>query len=201
MATKREIELIPEEIEEARRQARKFRIIRLICFGFLGAAGLVVFLLLSAVTAESVALRGLEKEVSEKRAEIDSLADIEKKVIGLADKNNALNEIFLNRSYYSIFLEALNTSTPSGIFVSTLSVGKTKGTIDLNGEALGYNQLAQFLRNLVDENLGGTIFTKAALSSVTADANSGKSRFVVSLSMPEDAIQEGWDFFSLPETE
>lgn len=168
------------------------RTFRLLGFGSLGLSVLIMVLLLSLVGAQTVQVNNLRRQVSEKETRIGELVAIEEKVVGLADKNNALTQIFGERDYYSILLEALRESIPAGVDVTGLSTSQGEVTVGLSGEIRGYIALAQFLRNLVDPEKGGSLFTQAGLTSVTFDRSSGKAKFVAEVTVVEDGLKKGW---------
>jgi len=193
MAERREIELIPRELEEARKQEKLLQTARLVGFGFLGLSFLVIFLILSIVGAQTVLISNLHRQISEKEARISELSTVEEKVVGLADKNAALTQIFSGRSYFSILLKTLETSIPQGIAITTLSTSQTEEVVALSGETRSYGDLAKFLRNLVDPEKGGSLFTQVALTSVVLEPTTGKAKFVAEATTVEGGLKKGWE--------
>lgn len=193
MLERREIELLPEEIEAARRRERELRTYRLIGLGFLGLAILVLVLLLSLIGGQTLLVNNLRRQISDKEARIGELAAVGEKVVGLADKNAALIQIFSGRSYYSILLETLKTSIPQGIVITNLSTSQTEKVVNLSGETRSYGDLAKFLRDLVDPKKGGSLFTQVALTSVVLEPTTGKAKFVAEVTVAEGGLQKGWE--------
>lgn len=197
---RREIELIPKELEEARKRGKLLRTSRFVGFGFLGLSILVAVLILSVVGAQTVTRNNLRRQISEKEARVSELSAVEEKVVALADKNTALTQIFSGRSYYSILLEALKKSIPSGVKVIGLSASaelssasQAETVVGLSGETLSYTVLATFLRNLVAPEKGGSLFTQAGLTSVTFDPTKGTAQFVVEVTLMESGLKKGWE--------
>jgi len=193
MMERREIELIPKELEEKREREKRLRTARFVGFGFLGLSVLVTVLILSVVGAQTVLRDNLLRQISGKEARLSELASTEEKVVALADKNVALTRIFSGRSYYSILLEALEKSVPSGIEVTGLSASQAEATVELSGEIQSYTELAIFLRNLVDPGKGGSLFTQAALTSVTFDPTKGTALFIAEVTLMENGLKKGWE--------
>lgn len=190
---KREIELIPREIEEAEREKKGLRAVRLIGFGVLGLSILAVALLSSVVGGQMLLAKNLQGKISEKEAKIDELAATEEKVTALADKSGALTQIFRERRYYSILFEALAGSIPMGIEVTGVSAEAAKTVVGLSGETQSYLDLAKFLENLVDPALGGSVFAEVALTSVTFDPNKGVAQFAAEVTVLEASLEKGWE--------
>lgn len=193
MVEKREIELIPREIEEAKKEEKGLRTARLIGFGVLGLSILAVVLLSSVVGGQMLLAKNLQGKISEKEIRIGELAATEEKVVALTDKNAALSQIFSERSYYSILLEALAKSVPQGITVTGLSAIQTGTKVGLSGETRSYLDLARFLKNLVDPEKGGSLFTQAGLTSVVFDPTKGTAQFVAEATVLETSLKKGWE--------
>lgn len=193
MVERREIELLPEEIEAARKHEKGLRTYRLIGLGILGLAILVLVLLLSLIGGQALLVNNVRRLISEKEAQIGELATTEEKIVGLADKNAALTQIFSARSYYSILLETLRKSVPQGIAITTLSAAQTGEAVNLSGETRSYGDLAKFLKNLVDPKKGGSLFTQVALSSVVLEPTTGKAKFVAEATVVEGGLKKGWE--------
>jgi len=189
MAERKEIELIPKEVEAAREQKRKLRTARLIGFGVLGFAVLALVLLLSLIGGQALIVNNLRRQVSEEEARIAELASVEEKVLGLEGKNTALTQIFSRRSHYSILLRALQKSVPRGITIASLSAAQGKTVVDLSGTTKSYGDLAIFLRNLVDSKKGGSLFTEAALTSVALDPTLGVAKFIIVVAMQGNGLK------------
>jgi len=193
MVERREIELIPRELEEARKQEKLLGTARLVGFGFLALSILVIFLILSIVGAQTVMINNLRRQVGEKGARIGELSTVEEKVVGLSNKNIALTQIFGARSYHSILLQALKKSIPAGIRLNGLSASKTEATVGISGETQSYTELATFLKNLVDPEKGGSLFTQAGLTSVSFDPTKGTAQFVAEVVIIEGGLKKGWE--------
>lgn len=190
---RREIELIPREPEEAIKREKRLRTFRLAGFGFLGLSALILALLLSITGGQTVVTNNLRRQISEKEAQIGELSATEEKVVGFTDKNDALTQIFRERSHYSILLEALKGSIPSGVEVTGLSTSQAETTVGLSGEVQSYTELATFLKNLVDPAKGGSLFTQAGLTSVTFDPTKGTAQFVAEVVIMEGGLKKGWE--------
>lgn len=193
MAERKEIELIPKEVEATRERERKIRTSRLVGFGFLGLSVLILALLLSLIGAQTVMVSSIRRQISEKEARIGELAATEDKVVALTDKSNAMTQIFSGKSYYSVLLEALQKSIPSGVEVTGVSASETEATVGLSGETQSYIDLAKFLENLVDSAMGGSIFTQVALSSVSFDPTTERAQFVAEATVVKANLKKGWE--------
>lgn len=190
---RREIELIPREIEEAKKEEKGLRAVRLIGFGILGLSILIAVVLSSVAGGQMLLTKNLQGKISEREARIGELTAIEEKVGSLADKNDALTQIFRGRRYYSVLYEALEKSIPSGIEVTGTSADAAKSVVGLSGKTQSYLDLAKFLENLVDPALGGAVFTEVALTSVVFDPEKGEAQFAAEAKVLEASLEKGWE--------
>jgi len=159
-------------------------------FGVLGASLGLSLLLWGGVGIQTTRLTSLEEAVGEQTSKVVAFAETEEMVLGLAAKSAVLRKIFTERDYFSLLLEAMEKSTPPGLTVTGLSARRDEARVTISGETLGYVELADFLKNLVNVNLGGTLFTEAALTSVTLDPASGKVDFVAEVTMRRNGLKK-----------
>uniref|UniRef100_A0A832E0L1 PilN domain-containing protein n=1 Tax=candidate division WWE3 bacterium TaxID=2053526 RepID=A0A832E0L1_UNCKA len=179
MAERKEIELIPKEIEAAKSREARLRQIRLAGFGFFLLSFLIAGGIFAFSWSLSTQLKDLQQESAKQVAQIAQFADVESKVLGLADKSLALTEILTQRDYFSIAVEAVEASRPAELKVTGLTIQKDKTLITINGETANYIVLAAFLQNLLDIQKGGTLFTDVGLSSVNLNSAKGTAEFVI----------------------
>ncbi len=192
MAEEHRIELIPREIEEARKRAVLVRSLRVLGLGLLTLTVMVTAALFSVVQAQKSSLRNIQQQVAAKKAALADLADTEIKVAGLTDKTKALIYIFDNRNYYSLLLEALSKGTPAGVSITDLTAAST-GEISLTGEVLDYTSLANFLRDMVDPEKGGSLFTEVGLTSVSFNPSTGTAQFTAEAEVVKNGLRGGWE--------
>lgn len=190
MVEKKEIELIPKEIEAAKAReslVRRFRLAGVIFFLF----ALLVFGGLFAFSwTLSTQLTELGQDAAVEEAQIAQFAEIESKVLGLTDKSAALTKILTTRDYFSIALSAVSISRPSNLRVTGIITAQTdKNVITINGETPSYVTLANFLQNLVDSKKGGVLFTEAVLNSVNLNNATGKAEFVIEATVKRDGLK------------
>ncbi|MEX0587472.1 MAG: hypothetical protein WD940_01280 [Patescibacteria group bacterium] len=189
MVEKREIELIPKEIEAAKTReslVRKFRLGTIFFFlvSLLAFGGIFAF----SWTLSS-RLTELEQDAAVEETQIAQFSEIESQVLGLADKSAALNKILAERDYFSIALSATEASRPSNLRVAGLTVQKDKDTVTINGETQTYVILAAFLQNLVDPAKGGVLYTNAVLNSVNLNSSKGTAEFVIEATIKKNGLK------------
>jgi Tfp pilus assembly protein PilN len=189
MAERREIELIPKEIEAAKSRDTLVRRIRLISFLFFLASLLVSGGIFAFSMNLSTKLADLEEESARQIAQISQFAGIEAKVLGLEDKSSALTKILTQRDYFSIASAAVETSRPVNLKVTGVTIQKDSTSITINGETASYVTLAAFLQNLVDETKGGKLFTDVSLSSVNQNASKGTAEFVIEATTKKNGLK------------
>ncbi|HLD96315.1 MAG TPA: PilN domain-containing protein [Patescibacteria group bacterium] len=189
MVERKEIELIPKEIEAAKSKDTLVRRVRL--FGFLFfLVSLTIFGGIFAFRLSlATRLAGLEEDSAREVASIAQFAEVESKVLGLENKSAALTKILAQRDYFSSVLAAVAASQPANLKVTGVTIQKDSVLITINGETASYVTLASFLQNLVDDGKGGKLFTSVLLSSVNQNNAKGTAEFVIEATTKKDGLK------------
>ena len=188
MIERREIELIPQEIEAAKGQEVLLRKFRLVSFGFFFLTLLIFGGIFAYRLSLSAQLDNLKQQSASEVAKIAQYADVESKVLGLTYKSSAVDKILSQREHFSIALAAVSASQPSGLKVTGVDVTRGENTATIKGESANYVILAAFLRNLVDSGKGGKLFAEAVLSSVTLNSSKSRAEFVIEATMIKNGL-------------
>jgi len=188
MVERREIELIPKEIEAAKGQEVLLRKFRLASFGFFFLTLLIFGGIFAFRLSLSAQLDNLKQQSASEVAKIAQYADVESKVLGLTYKSSAVDKILSQREHFSIALAAVSASQPSGLKVTGVDVTRGENTATIKGESANYVILAAFLRNLVDSGKGGKLFAEAVLSSVTLNSSKSRAEFVIEATMIKNGL-------------
>ena len=188
MIERREIELIPKEIEAAKGQEVLLRKFRLVSFGFFFLTLLIFGGIFAYRLSLSAQLDNLKKQSVSEVAKIAQYADVESKVLGLTYKSSAVDKILSQREHFSIALAAVSASQPSGLKVTGVDVTRGENTATIKGESANYVILAAFLQNLVDSGKGGKLFAEAVLSSVTLNNSKSRAEFVIEATMIKNGL-------------
>ena len=188
MIERREIELIPQEIEAAKGQEVLLRKFRLVSFGFFFLTLLIFGGIFAYRLSLSAQLDNLKKQSVSEVAKIAQYADVESKVLGLTYKSSAVDKILSQREHFSIALAAVSASQPSGLKVTGVDVTRGENTATIKGESANYVILAAFLQNLVDSGKGGKLFAEAVLSSVTLNSSKSRAEFVIEATMIKNGL-------------
>lgn len=184
---KLDINLVPQEITKQFRIKERRR-----SFNFLGIAafGVILFLtgalLLVRITLNRSHRSLLVLKQQEER-KIKDLQVVEGKALELERKVTSLGSIFEERRHYSYLLDVLSESTPEGVIATSLAVG-LGSEIGLEGEADSYVALAKFLVSLLEEDLGGKLFSQMELKAAGLDERTGKIRFTLTLNLKEGGL-------------
>jgi hypothetical protein len=188
MIERREIELIPKEIEAAKGQEVLLRKFRLASFGFFFLTLLIFGGIFAYRLSLSAQLDNLKQQSAGEVAKIAQYADVESKVLGLTYKSSAVDKILSQREHFSIALAAVSASQPSGLKVTGVDVTRGENTATIKGESANYVILAAFLQNLVDSGKGGKLFAEAVLSSVTLNSSKSRAEFVIEATMIKNGL-------------
>ena len=188
MTERREIELIPQEIEAAKGQEVLLRKFRLVSFGFFFLTLLIFGGIFAYRLSLSAQLDNLKQQSASEVAKIAQYADVESKVLGLTYKSSAVDKILSQREHFSIALAAVSASQPSGLKVTGVDVTRGENTATIKGESANYVILAAFLQNLVDSGKGGKLFAEAVLSSVTLNSSKSRAEFVIEATMIKNGL-------------
>jgi len=192
MVEKGKIELIPEEVIGEKKKEKVQRLANAGGVLFLIICALVTVGLLAVLSAQKSALSNVQKQVAAKQAELSSMVDMEKKIIGLDTKSSTLTSVLSERRYYSLLLDALEKSLSYGVSIVSLGID-SNNTIGITGEVQSYDNLAAFLRDAVDPEKGGSLFEEVILSSVNFSATGGAIQFNATISFPAEALKGGWE--------
>lgn len=190
MAEKSTIELIPQEVEAARGRGLLLRRLRLYGFGFFALSILVSGGLFAFSWSISTKLENLKQESIQQATQIAQFADLEKKVLGLADKSAASTKIFSQRDYFSIVLATIEGSRPANLKVNGATTERDVASVTINGETVSYINLAAFLQNLTDPNKGGILFESASLTSVNLNTSKGTAEYVIEATMRKNGLKK-----------
>jgi len=188
MIERREIELIPKEIEAAKGQEVLLRKFRLVSFGFFFLTLLIFGGIFAYRLSLSAQLDNLKQQSASEVAKIAQYADVESKVLGLTYKSSAVDKILSQREHFSIALAAVSASQPSGLKVTGVDVTRGENTATIKGESANYVILAAFLQNLVDSGKGGKLFADVVLSSVTLNNSKSRAEFVTEATMIKNGL-------------
>ena len=188
MIERREIELIPKEIEAAKGQEVLLRKFRLVSFGFFFLTLLIFGGIFAYRLSLSAQLDNLKQQSASEVAKIAQYADVESKVLGLTYKSSAVDKILSQREHFSIALAAVSASQPSGLKVTGVDVTRGENTATIKGESANYVILAAFLQNLVDSGKGGKLFADVVLSSVTLNNSKSRAEFVIEATMIKNGL-------------
>jgi len=190
MAERKEIELIPKEIEAAKSKDTLVRRVRLFGFLFFIVSLLIFGGIFAFRLSLATKLAGLEEDSAREVAGIAQFAEVEAKVLGLENKSSALAKILAQRDYFSIALAAVvGASQPANLKVTGVTIQKDNVLITINGETASYVTLASFLQNLVDDSKGGKLFTSVLLSSVNQNNAKGMAEFVIEATTKKDGLK------------
>ena len=195
MIERREIELIPKELKETKKRSKLIRSTRLVGFGLLGISVLACVIGASVIGSQKVIAGRIQKQIAEKETRIAELNTIEEKLVLFAHKNSGLARIFGDRRYYSTLLDALKKSIPAGVTVTALATSSASNVVGLSGEINTYTELAAFMRDIIDPEKGGSLFTEISLTSVSFDPTTGLAQFVAEATMISDGLKKGWEAF------
>ena len=162
----------------------------MIGLGTLGVAAVLSAAAWGATAAQAVRLNAVEDSITSQIEELAKHADTEKLAFGLAVKSQAITSIFTQRNYFSLLLNAVSSSTPTGINVKGLSATKDAIVVTISGDTTSYEELSKFLKNLIDTSRGGTVFVEASLTSVVQDSATGRASFVIELTTRNNGLRK-----------
>jgi len=127
----------------------------------------------------------LEGKITNLRSDINDLSKIEIDARNLFKKSTILGAIFDSRAYYSVMLEELETSVPSGVIIKSYGLNKEKA-VAIAGLAQTYNQVQEFSNKLLERPL----FTEVTLNSVGLENNKERINFFILVAYNEELLNE-----------
>lgn len=190
-----DINLIPQEVkkEQAKEQVVKsttlFSVIILVIMvlvsGFMFFRNLNTRNQITSVNSSIESLRG----------DIVQLANVEVVARNLDTKYITLQEIFSSRNYYHILMSEFRQRIPRNVSIDTFGTGR-ENTINVSGSGSDYIAIAQFVRNLSDQDFEGAgpglenLFIDVTLNSVNLDAQTSDARFFVVVTFNPELIKQ-----------
>ena len=185
---KSNINLLPTEVVVRREESAKKKSYNLVAVGFF-LVSVVLSLIVSLYSLYlTQSLKGLNTLVKKEEGKINDLKILEQDAIRLEDKSSALTEIFNRKKKFSKLLEVLSLMTPEGVKVTSLSSSSTD-SLQVSGAADSYINISQFLLNILNPEIGGTVFSGAELNSVNLDERLGGARFLLTLRIKPGSLK------------
>ena len=130
-------------------------------------------------------VKELDTKITNLRLDINNLSKIEIDARNLYKKSTVLGSIFDSRAYYSVMLEELETSVPSGVTIKSYGLTK-ESAVSIAGLAQTYNQVQEFSNKLLERPL----FTEVTLNSVGLESNKERINFFILVAYNEDILHE-----------
>lgn len=184
----KDINLLPIEFTNERKRKERKKSLNIFAYIFLGICvfiSSIVFLYHFLLTRS---LKTLAVTVSKEEQKIKDLKVVEEEGIRLEVKNNALVDILKLQKKYSFLLDTISKSAPAGLKINSL-VSSVADDVQVSGVADSYAILSRFLINLIDPEMGGSIFSSADLNSVNLDERVGGARFLMTLYLKKGSLQ------------
>ncbi len=179
------INLIPKEerVQQAKTKVVKASTI-LSVLVLLIAAGVGGYFYYKAYTIR-IQVEELETKITNLRSDINGLSKIEIDARNLYKKSTILGSIFNSRAYYSVMLEELEVSVPSGVVLKSYGLNKDKA-VAIAGLAQTYNQVQEFSNKLLERPL----FTEVTLNSVGLESSKERINFFILVTYNEELLNE-----------
>lgn len=188
------INLVPEQIKKEQAKEKLVKKTTLIAIFItvligIGSGYLLVrrYLIKEEITEVSASIESL-------RSDIEGMKEIEIKARKLDKQYSTIKSVLANRKRYSMLLNELNVRLPSSVEIETFTTGK-EDTINISGKGSDYLAVAEFVRNLSDNNYKNTtdglenLFLNVSLNSVNLDTQSSKARFFIVIKVNTKLLQ------------
>jgi hypothetical protein len=176
------INLLPPELEENKKKARKRAFVFRISVGILA---LMIILSISGLVLDIVqglALQNEKKRVDVVKAQVSNYKDQEGLLLILKDRLGVISSLLNVDTPHAKAFTLITTLTPANVVIQTFSIDK-KGAILLGGEADNPQSLQRLFDNLTSPKVNENKITNVKLDSLNvSDDASIRFNLVLTLS-------------------
>lgn len=177
---KRDINLLPKEVVVKRKEKAQKKTVNFFATVFFAGCGILSLLVFLYSLFLSQSAKGVLSAVAREEQKINDLRLLEADARRLGVKSDLLSSIFEGKKRYSLLLDVLAQLIPSGVRITSLVTAPT-GEVQVAGITDSYVLLSHLLLNILDPQMGGTIFSSVDLNSVSLDERVGGARFLTTL--------------------
>lgn len=166
------INLLPPEVKEDYRYARRNRHLLKWVIAFLFGISGIVLITASGVFIMHNASSDYRSKIATAQTELASQNDagIKKEVTSVSNNLKLMVTVLSKEILFSKLLAQLGTITPQNVVLTDLSISQTESAIDITAQAANYNAAAQLQANLADKN--NQIFSSADIVNITCASGS-----------------------------
>lgn len=184
---KRDINLMPEEIQAGKRRQERRRLLILGSIALAMVAASLTAAVLAFVTILQSDTEVTKAAIEQEKAKIEKFEETENSAKRLKLKADAVSSILRSRDQYSLLLQTFTDISPEDVEI--VNLGVSGNVVSISGVAKSYVAVAKFLIVSVEEEKGGIIFTSTELNSVSLDSKTGEARFAITLVLKEGALK------------
>lgn len=166
------INLLPSDIKQDYRYARRNRHVLAWMFGVLLAIAGVAVLTASGLVIMDRSIDRYNADIAQAKAELASqnISGVQREVKVISNNLKLMVSVLSTEILFSQLLVQLGNTTPPNVILTNLSISPTESAIDISARATDYNAAVQLQANLADPN--NQIFSKADIVSISCSATS-----------------------------
>lgn len=167
------INLLPPEIKENIMFARRNTHLRMWAFGLFASALLVVGMVGAGQMYLQQSIKTLTAQVEQGKVELktEKLNETQEEVQELTDSLKLVTQVLQREILFSKLLVQIGGALPSGSILTSLSIDKVQGGLELQADAVNYQTGSQVQVNLQDPE--NKIFEKADILNIQCDTDPG----------------------------
>lgn len=168
------INLLPPEIKQSYRYARRNRRLVRWVFALLLAIGGVAILTASGMVVMDRSVTTYNAEITQAKAQLtrQNMEATQREVTAISNNLHLMVTVLSKEVLFSQLLIKLGNTTPANVILTNLSISQTAGVIDLTARATNYSAAAQLQANLA--NPSNNIFSKADIVSISCSSTDTK---------------------------
>ena len=184
-----DINLIPEELREKKRNERQKEILLRVSIGLfvlsmLLSGGLFVY---KYTVRRNIS--GVSSQISLEEDKLKELKKVEDEMFVLAGKASVVKNVLDSRLYYSKLLENLARILPSGVYLTDVSATSDTKVV-VSGVTPSYIVLAQLITNVLEDSKADTsILSYPEITSVDLKEDVGRIDFTMNLFLKKGALK------------
>ena len=180
------ISLLPEDIKQERTSKVRAIRVRLVTLMLL-----VVSVVLAGATAFGLGYvnninKDLNQKIDSQKQQLLTLRTVWALVQSFNNRISSADNILKGRQHYSLLIEVLGQTTPEKVLIKDVVLNKDQ--LRVSGVAEDYADIAQFVYNSKNVEIGGLVFSSIELSGITLDTNNNKVNFSSTLYLKEGGL-------------
>ncbi|MFA5003669.1 MAG: PilN domain-containing protein [Candidatus Saccharimonadales bacterium] len=177
------INLLPHEVKQTYRFARINHQLAHWITGFVAALLGIAIIVLGGLFYMNSSINRYSKQIDNSNSQLKAqdISGVQKQVKDMSNNLKLVVQVLSQEVLFSKLLARLGSVTPSNTILTSLSISKAAGGMDITAQTSSYDAATQLQLNLADP--ANQIFAKADIVSITCNASSANAKYPCSVTL------------------